>query len=1196
VIALFLLPFFAGQAEAQESSPALVARLQQEQLPELERRQEVAARQRAARQAFLDGEGRLEVAFPGLTDALLSSPAAIQGRLLALDGRIAARAAERIAPPPDADDEALLERHAEALRAALDAEDAADALERRVLLALLAQLRAMPDLTAAGLDELRAPLHARIAAAEVLPAESPERERGLRDAADAAEALRSLDALVEAIRLTALVAGAPPPDPAPDLARLSDPVAAAHAAARLELMLPVLADPAAAQRGLEGWLDGQITTARAALVEATASTGVASELAGVQSTAPAGDLASRHALLHDLTVELARVRATTKTTQNTGVSAERALEQAEVARREAEEATAAARSATERRTAQILRASADAQERTSARWAAARSAEEANAVARSAASEALAEAGADVLALSTRSALLLDRSAADARYAALRVLRTDLRARVRTHEDALLTLQQRAEEAAVLRAEQRAQLAEGRTRLEALDAETAGRLEAALETWTASLDGEEAAEQALLDTTRASRDAAVRSLDEARRLRKELEPMISSQARQAERGLALIDLKEELSMLQPRMRVLVADQILGIRHLPARLLDLNALRSMFVGSFWAFILGGLWWITRRRADEGAERVLAAINQRQVLLNRGDLEPARLPLIRALETLLDLVVGWLLQETIADLSAGLGLVVKLYLYVALFRFLMALYDLLFAQHPTVRPALRILRPEVFERLRRSLRLGLLWVMGRSLLTVVLADTMGLYTLSNMVDSVLWPVGLGLALWLLHGWEPTLRVMIARRQGSALISYLSRPPRTGLLAVPNAIVGVAFLTVTALSDIIPQLAREGSQLGTVLARFSRYRLARGEPEAADPEPLPDEIQARLRAATATEATLDRPESIAALLTGIRRWHETRRRGVFGIVGDRGDGRRTLQASLDQALQAEGFTTRRLTVTTRLRSEAELIRWLGRSLSLPGEPTSLEALISALNEQPESVLHLDGLHRTFLRTVGGFEAIQALLYIIGATAEQHAWVVVLHRPAWRYLSALKDLLNTGVLQTLVELPPVRESQLRAIISARAAEAGVTLDFSHFVQSSPLGADPDVEQEKAVRVFYRLLVEASGGRVAVAVRMWLSCLTPGQDGVVRVWAHPCLSQTDLPDLKVGELLTLTLLLIQERLTEAELAELLEIAPGRLRASLKDLQARGLLERLDDELIIAPVQIPVVTRTLRRRNFVQWS
>ena len=74
------------------------------------------------------------------------------------------------------------------------------------------------------------------------------------------------------------------------------------------------------------------------------------------------------------------------------------------------------------------------------------------------------------------------------------------------------------------------------------------------------------------------------------------------------------------------------------------------------------------------------------------------------------------------------------------------------------------------------------------------------------------------------------------------------------------------------------------------------------------------------------------------------------------------------------------------------------------------------------------------------------------------------------------------------------------------------------------------------------------------------------------------------------------ADLFTLVALRTQGALDERELMEVTNMSPSRVRMVVKHLLGRGLLERRDGQVEITLASLPLVTRTLARRHFLQWA
>ena len=160
-----------------------------------------------------------------------------------------------------------------------------------------------------------------------------------------------------------------------------------------------------------------------------------------------------------------------------------------------------------------------------------------------------------------------------------------------------------------------------------------------------------------------------------------------------------------------------------------------------------------------------------------------------------------------------------------------------------------------------------------------------------------------------------------------------------------------------------------------------------------------------------------------------------------------------------------------------------------------------------------------------------MGGFDGFRELIYVLNAASTTRCWLLVMHRPAWNFLSRLGDLINLSVFRTVRVLPGFSEDALRMLCVGRVKALGYRLDFTDIVRRNVLGADPAVELDRAISVFFRLLKEASAGNPEVALSLWAKSLTLCEERVLRVRIGDVLSVRPLLTLTEVELFTLVAL-----------------------------------------------------------------
>ena len=163
-----------------------------------------------------------------------------------------------------------------------------------------------------------------------------------------------------------------------------------------------------------------------------------------------------------------------------------------------------------------------------------------------------------------------------------------------------------------------------------------------------------------------------------------------------------------------------------------------------------------------------------------------------------------------------------------------------------------------------------------------------------------------------------------------------------------------------------------------------------------------------------------------------------------------------------------------------------------------------------------------------------------------------------------------------------------------LRELTSRRARAAGLQLEYRTLMHGNLLGADPEVELERSINAFYRLLAEASEGNPRVAMHLFAACLEPGERaGMARVLTRKALRTQVATELSVDALFTLTAVRQEDAMTLREIAEVTNLPVHTVRNTVRDLVSRGLVEAAGDLLYIPISELPLVSRTLRRRHLL---
>lgn len=888
----------------------------------------------------------------------------------------------------------------------------------------------------------------------------------------------------------------------------------------------------------------------------------------------------------------------------------KANEAADEARRQAEEARREARDARSRRVATVLEKAAAAQAQAQAAW----ERTEAEAVRLERFQESAVERRDQVASRYGTVAQLpaLDparSSTAESAWVELRGLIRDLRREAitargsvieadRARTAALASIGKQQEELARAR-EARADFAEG----ELLDDLTRG-----VEGWSAALTRQSEA-VAHLDKAQSEHVIAVLAdLQQAKEDRRRYRSLTPRSVIAQDRDTMLADARVEVALLLPNLRGLVARRVAQLQDLRESGSTWAAISATAVGSFW--VLAGFlvwWWVrvgVRGWVGPAAERAA----RRSGGLLPADFAPFEASAIRVGRALTDLVALTLLIAPTRLRLPELAALLTLARLVALFHMLWGMVHLALAPRDEGRPAFFRLERASWKRALRSVRILLVLTLASAFAEFLAINLLGTEALGALAGLVFgWTL---FATLLVQLWrvEPKVRAAVAVSGGyGRLHGWIAQPRGTPTLSRPvRAGLGIGWLASHRGWQLLQGSARDGTALGALVGILER-RQQDGAVKDEGPEAgVPRSLVRKLVDAVA-EVDLSAPTDLVAHADRcFAAWRDhSDARGQIAVVAYMGQGkdrwaRAWAAAAADSCrtpLDADDHGPTDLAVTAlsvpnRLLDEGALLPWLGQELATTADTVSV---LAALEKRPPSIFVVEGLEFGFLRQVGGFSAVRALLEISGQSDRRHFWVFTAHAPAWRYLSRLRRVLNPDAFQAVLELPRLNGVTLREVLFAAVAQVGCTLDLSGLVRPGTVSGDPEGDRERATVAFFRLLAEASRGNTGVATQLFLQSLRASEDGRrLQLLGMDRLLELGEASLSDVQQLIGAALDVHVALNADEVAKVANLPLGVVRPALRLLEDREIIEPAGrNRFKLALAGMPGVVQALRRRHFV---
>jgi hypothetical protein len=1199
------------------------------------------ARRASAAEAWFEGQGDWPEAFPELASAPVGDPGFLAARLWQLQARAELRAEELSAPYPQGFEQAaapLLESWREAARLACQAEERADVLEQRFVAGLRSALARAPALS----DEAVAAQLETWAQLRELP-EQPSAAQ-LAVSAAAGQAARDL----ERVRLLAWRAATIPGDPVlsqaveqqlsllpeslPDdpalvlalearvdrLERVAPLLGSSQSQAvselalglerlvlqaeKAELELALAADPAPAPAGPEpdlAQLEAQVQQLHLRLEEARAdlgselhaagSDGLHQEVAQLRVWLGEKRLAARQAALE----RARRIAVTGLEHEQSEARLAQARREAELARQRADEEGTQAQAALRQQVADLRLEITELVEEENARREASVDAIEAQSVGLEEHQDALLTA----LSLPPLDPQRQDRL--DDAYLGLRSSVEELRAALRVRVAQVASLE--ADGAA--RRSELQQLATQESR-----SSSVGALIADARTAQADLERVlDEREQAAADEL----DAVLRLLSDAKRYRRRARDEASVKVRSELSRTFLPELVAELAELPVRLGGHARHAGPWLRSLPERLLDLSAI-SVFIAGSAELLLLGLLWVWMRRALPGwldrslREAQLAAADRDarglprwladQALrwLEPGDLGRQAPAAAAATRVLVDLLASWQLARMLSDGLVVVAVLAWIFAAVVLWRALPALVEATLAVPAEQRAAPRVVSPAGRERALWTARLVLGWwlalVLGR-LVSLRLLDADHLYELVGMLGSLAFWVVLTI---IVHRWSPQLVAALGEKPDSRLVRWAGRSSSSWLLRSLQGATALGLLLVHLLGRYAARLAGTGPNMSRIAALVARRQLKDASERRGDPlaSPLVQRLEAMRPPVPGYEALqVEIEQTLGA-------WCEQRRRGLYVVTADRGQGKTTLLTRLGRSLASEHQVSE-LHFEHPVDGPDGARAWLAARVLERSDSTALsrEELIDEISLlSGPRVFLVDDMERLFLREVGGFATLRAVLQVMHATSDEHFWICSFHGPTWSYLRGVPGVFDPAFFEGVYQLPLVGPDQLARWLATVVQQAELELGFDDLAGIGPNTLEADRLRKRAELAYWRLLADASAGNPQVARTLFLSGLSRHQDHL-RVGLFDAPTPAQLHDLSDNELFVLTAVAVHDRLDVDQLARVSNLPRSGVRTACQRLVARGVLAaegfEISSRYELQVRWLPAVERHLRNKNFL---
>jgi hypothetical protein len=246
--------------------------------------------------------------------------------------------------------------------------------------------------------------------------------------------------------------------------------------------------------------------------------------------------------------------------------------------------------------------------------------------------------------------------------------------------------------------------------------------------------------------------------------------------------------------------------------------------------------------------------------------------------------------------------------------------------------------------------------------------------------------------------------------------------------------------------------------------------------------------------------------------------------------------------------------------------------------------------------LNERlPKSIIFLKNAQHLFLKTVGGFEALQHFFDFLYKTARHHFYIISFTPVSFSFLD--HTLKISDAFTNVIKLEKPSQKMLEELILLRHGLSGFKLHFEENTSPKHFFAmyHPKrlLKQTEAQTIFFRELLQYSNGNISLALMHWLHQIEMKEGNIMNVSPLNDPNMDYIRELGNDPLFCLHLLLLHDGLNEEDFICLSGKDPYEAKITILFLKEKGLILQRSSKYTINPVVYPTVTNTLQSRNLI---
>ncbi len=283
---------------------------------------------------------------------------------------------------------------------------------------------------------------------------------------------------------------------------------------------------------------------------------------------------------------------------------------------------------------------------------------------------------------------------------------------------------------------------------------------------------------------------------------------------------------------------------------------------------------------------------------------------------------------------------------------------------------------------------------------------------------------------------------------------------------------------------------------------------------------------------------------------------------------IIGEPGSGKRSLlNAIRNYVLKDEDYIYHQFLNT--LTDKNELLKTISQLMDYKRHLTIEEAILLLNDKSKKKIIIAENIHKLFVRTVDGYEALESFIYLISMTNKNVFWICTLGKNSWHFLDPNFDL--SSIFSRKIDPVKYHKEDLKSIVLSRHQATGYNIKFlpdnlKQFRTKLSKSKSYEEDQEKLSLKYFKKLEEYSDGNIISAMYYWLQSIATVKENNIIIKPAKKLNLKYLSVLDNIYHLTIANVIIHGWLTDEEHAQIFNLPIERSRDILNFLVSYNLI------------------------------